>query len=220
MSLARPRFSPILLTALLAAGELRGDEASARPAGIYVTPPGGSGGTVRLHGSIPQGIKQTGMGKMMLTGMLAPGLGSKAGIVATLPGAKAAVRVPAGWVSVDFQLGAQPGSTAPSGMDLASMISAASGDMMPPQAKRADEFVLVRMRTMGDAREAQVGTVGGMSGHGGPGKDAVRLVSERVGDAAFHVTPVEALPPGEYAFVFGGQGMGGGPLWDFGVDSN
>jgi hypothetical protein len=92
-----------------------------------------------------------------------------------------------------------------------------SGDLFPPQAHRADEFVLVRLQPKGDTREGHVG--GHERGSKSVSKDAVPFTSEPLAPGEFRVTPKDPLGPGEYAFYYAAQGPGG-QLFDFGVDAN
>jgi hypothetical protein len=202
---------------LLLAGLASGGEPAARRVGIYVAANGTSAGEdslERLHGTIVQKIRQTGMLKVMLTG------GHLGGdVIGTLEGARAAVRTPAGRIGFRFRLNTGPASPTSPDMGGTDMMSALSGDFLPPQARRADEFVLVRLQPKGNTREGHVGGYGGRSGSSGASKDSVPFTSEQLSPGEFRVSPREPLVPGEYAFYFGAQGPGG-QLFDFGVDAN
>lgn len=207
------RLACAALAAIVVVPALAADQPAARAAGIFLTTATASG-AVRLHGQMLQRMRQTGMLKTMLTG----GFG-KSDVVGELGGSRAAVRAPSGSPSFELRLAGDTASSPSAGMGMADLLSAVSGDMMPPQARSADEFALIRLHVKGDSREAHVGTVGGRSGQSGKSRDAVPFRSEAEGAGVFRVTPSQPLAPGEYAFYFAARGPGG-QLWDFGVDTN
>jgi hypothetical protein len=203
------------LVALLAAPAWA--DAPSRQPGVYMKVPGkaGSAGFVRVPATLVTRTRQTGMFKVMLTSGLAKG-----NLIAVVDGERAATRAHGRSQSFRFQLGSE-GTGAPADLmaspeALASMMS---GGMMPPDAKNADQFVLVRFKLKGGNREVQIGTYGGHGASGDRSKDALPFTSQPAGAHAFVVTPNEPLASGEYAFYFGGGPQGfGGQVWDFGVD--
>ncbi len=213
------RLSTTLATVLLAAaswstGPAHAAETAPRRAGIYLASGGAADSEpVRLTGKMLQKIRQTGMIKMMFTGGRAQG-----DIVATLDGAKAEVRAPAG-VAFVFQLPSASGSSAAPNANPADLMSMMTGDYFPPQAHHVEEFLLIRLHAKGDTREADLGKPGRGAHSKSSSKDAVAFTTEPAGPGAFRVRPNEPLTPGEYAFSFSVPGQGpGGQVWDFGVD--
>jgi hypothetical protein len=181
-----------------------------RKSGIYVEVPGKTGDAafIRLTPIEPL----TAAGQMSMNPATAMGFGSTP-IHATYSGAKAAIRVSSDGASFEFRLADPLPKKGPKSMaDVAAMADALEG--LPPDAKKAQDFFLVRFKVNGGQREAQVGQVG--RGYSGKSKDAVEFVSEVLGPKAFRVKPKAPLPPGEYGFYFGPQT--GSQVWDFGVD--
>ncbi len=204
------KYSTLFSAALLLAPAVRGAEPAAAP-GIFLSKSGAGGDSVRVPGQVVTRMRQTGMLKVMLTGGHAQG-----NLVGTIDGAKSPVRAASGRVSFRFQLNSRSDASARTDMPGGDMMSMMSGDYMPPKARQADQFILVRLRPTGDAREASFGSP---NGRNSSIKDAIPFTSEPLGTTAFRVTPKEPLAPGEYAFMFRSEG-GGGQLWDFGVDGN
>jgi hypothetical protein len=201
--------APVVLTiaapASLLSGDVRADTAAPQAPGIYLAaqPPSGHETLARLRGTMPQ-MKEKGLVKSMLLGGL-----SKPKMIVALDGPRAQLRAKASSPSFYFNLGSAGGGS----FDPMAMMS---GDLMPPAARNASEFVLVRLNLKDGNRETEVRQDG--SKPSANGKDVMRLTVEGAGDAAFRVTPSAPLSPGEYAFYWGAHGFGG-QLWDFGVDA-
>lgn len=188
--------------------------AAKHPAGIYIVDSGAgsSENLVRIVGARPQEMKTTGMGKMMLTGGLLKGA-----MVVVLAGPTADVRVAAASPTFYFYFDSAPAS--PSADPMAAFSQMMGGDAMPPGAKTAADFTLVRLSLTNEGRQANLGKVGAS---GSKPKDSVACVQERLAQGAYRLRPKEPLQPGEYAFFFGnsmGPAAGGMTAWDFGVDA-
>jgi hypothetical protein len=147
---------------------------------------------------------------MSMNPVTAMGFGSTP-IHAKYSGAKAAIRVDSATASFEFRL-ADPLPKRPSRADLEQMADQMAG--LPPDAKKPQDFFLIRFKVNGAEREAQTGQVG--RGYSGKSKDAVEFVSESLGPKAFRIKPKTPLAPGEYGFYYGPQT--GAQLWDFGID--
>jgi hypothetical protein len=176
--------------------------------GIFLEPTGGGTG-----GKLPparfEDLKESGVGKSMLTMGL-----TKPQAHASVSGPKADVRVPAD-ATFRFQFDARAGNSAQN-MSMADMMSSMNGGDggIPTVAKSPQDFALVRLTPTGERREANFGTPG--SNHA---KDAVDFSVEDLGGHAFRVKPRHPLPPGEYAFFVRMGNMPMGQAWDFGVDA-
>jgi hypothetical protein len=203
--------------ALTIAGAITHAAAPPSP-GIYFEAAGKTGedARIKLRSVNVRETKQTGLGKMMLTGGLLKG-----SVFQVIAGASATVRVPAGEAVFDFYLDPKdPASMQTMNpMDAVQQMMSSggmggAGDSMPWTAKKAEEFILVRLKSAEDTRAAQFpNAVGAHS------KDEVKCAIEKIGDNAYRVRPTSALAPGEYAFTYSPQGGPGSPYWDFGVDA-
>ncbi len=182
--------------------------------GIFVAPNGG-GESVRLEGVMAQQMHPKGVAKSILKATLTQGLlGGGGSVEFVLDGAAATVRVKDASFLIRLNPQGQRGAPPdPSAMDLSS-IMAGGFDMMPPQAKSGEEFVLARMTVADGSRHLEAS----QSRHGTlKTKAAVPLQFERSGPNVVTARPRTPLEPGEYAFYYGGVG-GGGQFWTFGVD--
>jgi hypothetical protein len=189
-----------------------GADPPARPRGIYLkaTEKGHADGFVRVPATAVLQTRQTGMFKVMLSSGFAKG-----DVIAVLGGTRASIRASRA-AAFRFQL--EQGASDSMG-GATSLMGMMNGDLMPAEAKSAEDFVLVRFKEKGDSREAQVATYGGRSGRTGRGsKDALPFTTEALGAHVFQVTPREPLPAGEYGFYFAGSQGFSGQIWDFGVD--
>jgi len=200
----------VLLPGLLGTGGFAADKTAAKdpakdaaqPPGLYLASPAKEGepALVKLRGAMAT-LKPKGIAKSMLTMGV-----SKPTMLVELSGDKAEVRATGGSPTFSFYL--QPGKQG--GME--DMMSMATGDALPSQARNGAEFVLVRLHVKDGNRQAEVG-----QGKGAHTKDMVACSSESLGGWQFRVTPKEPLPAGEYGFYWGQNGFGG-TVWDFGVD--
>lgn len=209
----RPSRSLALGFVVLAGIAPRAQAPAAQPPGIYVriADEGGAERLVPLHGSMVQEIKQKGTLKMMMTQGFAKG-----SIEGELPGATAATRVRGGDVVIRFVFSDHADSS--NGTTFDDPMKMMSGDYMPPKAKSADEFVLLRLNPTSDnKRQAQMGTTG-RGGASSKSKDAVAFAAVMTSPHAFVGHPKEPLAPGEYALLWAPNGPGG-QMWDFGVDA-
>jgi hypothetical protein len=198
----------LVAAALTPAG--RAQTADTHAPGIYVALAGQAGADTlqRLRGSTPKDVKTKGMMKMVLTQGL-----SRGSTEADLAGPAADIRVPAGATTFYFYFNSEAGQPDPS-KDPMAALSMMSGDAMPPQARSASDFALIRLKTSGDMRAADLGRPGATI----KPKNTVAVTVERLAQGAYKLQPKDPLTPGEYAFCFV-SGMGaGGLLWDFGVD--
>jgi hypothetical protein len=184
--------------------------------GIFVTGAGGAA-PIRLHGTLATQTHAKGVAGAMLKSMLTQGLaGGGSGVEFVLEGAAAEVRVKEASFLIRLQPQGQKAAGAPpdlSSFDMSSMLSGGF-DMMPPQAKSGDEFVLARLTVADGARH--LGTSQGNNG-GLKTNAAVPVDFEHSGPNAVTAHARGALEPGEYAFYYGGP-SGGGQFWTFGVD--
>jgi hypothetical protein len=90
-------------------------------------------------------------------------------------------------------------------------------------ASSPNEFVLAKMETKSDARELVIGEMGSYgSSTGTRPKDTVDFHFEQIVPGVYRVTLTNPLKPGEYCFfeadVNLAMGMGGGKLFDFGIN--
>ncbi len=190
------------LGGLVGAAGFAAEPTAAKDPGLYLASPAkdGEAPLVKLRGAMAN-IKPKGIAKSMLT------MGfSKPSVLAELSGDKAEVRATGGSPTFSFYL--QQGKAG--GME--DMMSVATGDGVPSQARNGAEFVLVRLHVKDGNREAEIGQQ-----KGSHTKDTVACTSESLGGYHFRVVPKEPLGPGEYAFYWAQNGFGG-MLWDFGVD--
>jgi hypothetical protein len=178
--------------------------------GIYVAKAGGE--LVRVRGSMPKEVKTKGLLKTMLT----QGLAGPSSEV-DLAGPAADLRIPEGDTTFYFYFdpnGGQPNPASMDPMQALQSLNMMGGDSMPPTAKSASEFALIRLKITDDARVANMGK----PGPNVKPKNTVGVRVERLKEGAYTLQPKDALKPGEYAFCLV-TGMGaGGQLWDFGVD--
>lgn len=181
----------------------------ARQPGIYLVTPGASGETLlRLRGSMPAEFKTKGLMKMMITQGL-----SRASFEAQLGGPVADIRTSDRAVTFYFYFDSNAGQSS-AAIDPMAALSALSGDGMPPQARSAGDFTLIRLKVSDGRRIADMGKVGNT----GSPKNAVPVAVERLAQGEYKLQPKKPLDPGEYAFcVVSGTGPGG-VLWDFGID--
>jgi len=208
----RGRFNAIAIgLAVLAGVAPRAQTPPAQGPGIYLHLADETGEhVVPLHGLMVTEIKQKGTLKMVMTQGFAKG-----SIEGSIRGSAADVRVKSGDVTLQLIL-ADPAASANKGFpdDPTRMFS---GDYMPPSAKSAEEFVLLRLTpTKDNTRETQLGTTG-RGGTSNKSKDAVELASAMSGPRAYIVHPKAPLPPGEYGLTWAPNGTAG-QMWDFGVD--
>jgi hypothetical protein len=189
-------------------------------AGIFLEKPAG-GEPERLHGAIAQ-AKAKGVGTAVLKSALTQGLfGGGAGMEYVLDGPAAAERVgdKPSFLFRPTQQAQQPdpGSIDPTKLDLSSLSSILGGtlDVPPPQAKKADEFVLARLTVEDGARRLEASQ---SRGGGVKTKASVPIAVQRTAQDVYIVHSKAPLEPGEYAFFYGGAG-GGGQFWAFGVDA-
>jgi hypothetical protein len=186
--------------------------------GLYFLPSGAvaPAGLVRLHQERAEKMHQKGTVAMTLT------FGVTRGHVrAVFSGAHAPVRVPAGSPAFFFYFGDTAGKPFDPNDPMAAMAALQSlgGDAPPPGADDAAQFELVRLQSEGDSRSVETGTVGGFRGSSGKSRDALDVHVEKLGAHEFKVAPAAPLAPGEYGFLFTGQGPSA-QVWDFGVDAN
>jgi len=192
-------------TALPARADSAATPTTTPGAGLFLAQPSNGGPETlhRLRGAMAQ-LRPKGIVKSMLTGGL-----SKPSNIATIDGARAEIRStasPAFYFNLNSGSGGGP-------TDLMQMVN---GDMLPPSARSASEFVLVRLDSRDGRRETEIRQHRGVFEV--DKKDMIDCSSERVGDWAYRVSPRTTLSPGEYAFYFGAHGFGG-QFWDFGVDA-
>jgi hypothetical protein len=182
-----------------------------RSPGIYLENTGdGDSPVVRLSGARVQDAKMKGMFKMMATSGLARGE-----MVGSIPGETSDIRVAAG-ATFDIYIPANTGKDAASQpTDMGDMMRMMSGDAMPPSVRDGSEFAVVKLELQGGHRVVHMGQVG--RGSMAP-KDPVACSVEKVRPGVFRIQPKSPLAPGEYAFILGGNQMGG-QAWDFGVDA-
>ena len=196
---------------------------AAQKPGIYIAAPGkgGAEALTKLSGSRPKEVKQSGMLKMVLTQGI-----SKGSFRAELGGPISDVRVPSAQkFYFYFASAADKDKAKPSDDPMAAamaMMNQAGADTLPPDAKTAGDFTLVRFTlNKSNNREAEVGK---MSATGSSdSRDAITCTSERLAQGQYVLTPKEPLKPGEYAFYFSSNAGGGGgaattTMWDFGID--
>jgi hypothetical protein len=178
--------------------------------GIFVEPAGGGTGG-KLAPARFEEVKETGVGKSMLTMGL-----SKPQAHGSISGPRADTRVPAD-VAFRIQFDPRAGTSTPQqNMSMADMMSSMNGGDggMPLTAKTPQDIALMKLTSAGERRDANFGTPG--SGHP---KDAVDFSVEDLGGHAYRVRPRHPLPPGEYAFFVRMGNMPMGQAWDFGVDA-
>jgi hypothetical protein len=201
-----------------------GKAASSAPAkqkpGIYVAAPGkgGAEALTKLIGGRPKEVKQSGMLKMVLSQGIAKG-----SFRAELGGPIADVRVSGSPKFYIYLESAADKPDKPKADDPVANAMAMMGqggpDSLPPDAKTAGDFTLVRF-TLNKAgnREAEIGKMTG--GGSSDSKDAVACTSERLAQGQYMLTPKEPLKPGEYAFYYavGGGSAATTTMWDFGID--
>jgi hypothetical protein len=93
-------------------------------------------------------------------------------------------------------------------------------------ASSPNEFVLARMTQDDDERQLIVGEFGAFGASSGTrSQDTVPLTITRLQPGIYKVTPVDALPVGEYCFFYAAGAStfvasGTGKLFDFGVESD
>jgi len=208
------------LSLLAAAGSSAAEPAATatRPEpGLYVLPPGAStpGGLVALRLLIADKVQQSGSLKLMI-----PFGNLKAHEHARFGGAKAAQRVGEGATAFYLYFDEHAGKMPSDPNDMQQAMSAAGfmfGHGLPPTAKGPEEFELVRLTVEGDARTVETGTVGGRKGASGASRDALPVKVEKLGERSYKLTPSAPLVPGEYGFLYTGQGPSA-TIWDFGID--
>jgi hypothetical protein len=197
---------------LLAGAGVVAQESAKQKPGIYLAAPGKAGEMTRLVGARPH-VETRGIGKTMLTQGF-----SKPSEYATLDGTGADIRTKE--TAPEFYFYFDAGSSQPDpnnpAASMSQMASMMSGDSLPPGARTASDFVLVKFTLAKDAREVEVGKAGSNS----KSKSAIDCVIERLAQGAYKLHPKDPLKPGEYAFYYNSSQGGGAssPLWDFGVD--
>jgi hypothetical protein len=86
-----------------------------------------------------------------------------------------------------------------------------------------NQFTLARFEPKKDDRELVVGEFGAWGGSTGTrSKDVVEFDFQKVAPGIYKIVPRDDMHPGEYCFFYTGQnnamGMGGGNLFDFGIN--
>jgi len=221
MAIARLRSVVVVLafvsSSLLASHSAETPATSATPdPGLYVLPPG-------AH--LPDGLVAL---RALMADKISAGSPLKAMIPSIVPiqhhahadygGARAALRVPQGALAFYVYFGENAGK-APSADNPQEAMAAAGfmfGQGLPPLAKSGSDFELLHLTVKGEQRTVEFAT-SGRRGANVPSRDSLPLKIEELGPKEFRLTPVEALPPGEYGLIC----TAGGPspmIWDFGVD--
>ena len=193
--------------------------------GIYVAAPGKGGAETltKLSGSRPKEVKSSGMLKMVLSQGIAKG-----SFRAELGGPISDVRITGSpkfyfyfATADDKDKEKAKASDDPMAAAMA-MMNQGGADSLPPDAKTAGEFTLVRFTlNKSNNREAEVGKMAATGTS--ESRDAIACTSERLAQGQYVLTSKEPLKPGEDAFYYASAGSGGGGagttiMWDFGID--
>ncbi|MGE5232808.1 MAG: hypothetical protein ACM3OB_01765 [Acidobacteriota bacterium] len=192
----------LTLTAALLAHPARASEP-----GIYVEDAAAKTETA-VVGSVTLDFKGKNLGASMVTfGLVKPKL------IYTFDGARAELRLPA-QPAFRFHFGPKVDPRSPAMQDPALAMKMMSGEGMPLAAARPEDFFLVALDVVGDARQI---TLKQRRSTPYPTNATVAFAVEKLGDGDFRVRPKSPLPHGEYGFFCAAPGAMP-EIWSFGVD--
>ncbi len=201
----RLRISTLLIAAALPLALAAAAPAASEP-GIYLEDATAKTETA-VAGSITMDFKGRNVGASMVSfGLIKPKT------VFTYEGARADLRLPA---QPTFRFHFGPKLDARAMQDPTVAMKLMSGEGMPMNAGKPEDFVLVALNVQGEGREIVLKA--DRHGRPEPTNSSFSFTVEKLGEGDFRVRPRAPLPRGEYGFFCGAEGSMP-EIWAFGVD--